>query len=216
MNSPKHLRLFPVLLLLFATTLPHSARANVYATNIKLNGGLTNATTVPATISYVLNEPASLGVTVKILFGSTVVRTITITNGPGTALGTNTVIWDGNNDSSNPVGTGTYSVSVTAASSGYGDWTQISSDTNNYVWEGRGIAVDRNPSSLYYGRVFVGNADTGPGFKNGDLLGIQKLNADGSPADEGGFSTGGFSWFGGTVSPWKIEVSADDFVYISD
>ncbi len=218
MSFPRQICLVSALLLLSSSLLTPSARANVYATDIKLNGSMDDVTNAPVTISYILNEPASLGVAVKIMSGSTPIKTITLTNGPGTLRGTNTVVWDGKNDSANPVGAGTYSVSITAASSGYVDWKQISSDTNdgNYVWEGRGIAVDRNPASPYYGRVFVGNADTGPGSRNGDIIGIQKLNADGSPADEGSFTTGGFNWTGGFVSPWKIEVSADDFVYIED
>ncbi|MDQ6630427.1 MAG: hypothetical protein M3Y82_01560, partial [Verrucomicrobiota bacterium] len=43
------------------------ARANVYATNIKLNGNLTNSVSVgqgsPVQITYILNEAATAGVT---------------------------------------------------------------------------------------------------------------------------------------------------------
>src|SRR5260370_1373054 len=52
------------------------ARANVYATNLRLNEGTTNIVASPGdtiTISYLLNEPASLGVTVKIFSGAGVV-----------------------------------------------------------------------------------------------------------------------------------------------
>jgi len=62
----------------------------------------------------------------------------------------------------------------------------------------------------------VGNSSPGPGSLYGDLVGIQKLNADGSYADEGGFSTGGVSWSGGTFAPWKIRVADDDNVYVAD
>jgi hypothetical protein len=204
------------------TTIP-SARANVFASNVKLNGSLTNNLSVAqgksVNISYILNEPASSGVTVKILAGATAVRTITIPGGsPGATRGTNNVVWDGKNNSNVNVPGGNYAVSITAASPGYDGWTITSDDSNdgNYVWEARGIAVNRNTNSPYYGRVFVGNSYPGPGSLDGDLVGIQKLNADGSYADEGGFSRGGIAWSGIGLSPWKIRVADDDYVYIED
>ena len=77
-----------------------------------------------------------------------------------------------------------------------------------------GIAVNKNTNSPYYGRVFVGN-DT-PSYDNN--AGICKFNADGSPADEGGFSRS-YPWYnnpGYFYTPWKIAVAEDDTVYISD
>src|SRR3974390_770172 len=112
-------------------------------------------------ISYILNEPASAGVTVKVLSGSNTVRTISIAAGSaGAKRGTNTVVWDGKNDSNAAVPTGNYKVSITTASTGYRGWTITSDDSNygNYVWEARGIAVNRDTNSPYYGRVFVGNS----------------------------------------------------------
>ena len=187
-----------------------SAYANVYATNIKLNGGMTNLSVAPGAsvgISYILNEPASSGVTLKILSGSTAVRTIGLAGGAlGTARGLNTYTWDGKDDSNHNVAGGNYSVSITAASTGYSGWTKITDDNNvgNYTWESRGVAVDRNTNSPYYGRVFVGNSFPGPGAANGDLLGIQKLNADGSDADEGAFSDGGVVWRAGYFPPGRF------------
>jgi hypothetical protein len=202
-----------------------SAQANVYATDVKVNGGFTNITASPGTgvgISYILNEPATLGVTVNILSGTNSIRALNIpAGGPGALRGTNSVVWDGlDYNSNNPPG-GVYSVAITAASSGFTNWTQTSTDTNagNYVWAGEGIAVDRNIASPYYGRVFVSNASPGPGTKVGDGVGILKLNADATPAEESPtnwLSTGGYAWAGDGYSPWKIEVSADDFVYIDD
>src|SRR5690349_7451363 len=92
-----------------------SARANVYATNIKLNDATNNVTIGlggGVGINYILNEPASAGVTIKILSGSTVVRSIGVASGnPGTARGTNTVTWDGKNDVGGSVSGGTYAIS---------------------------------------------------------------------------------------------------------
>jgi hypothetical protein len=209
-------------LALALTTGAPSARANVYASNVKINGTVSNLSVAQGAsvkISYILNEPASAGVTVKILSGANPVRTISIAGGStGATRGTNTVVWDGKNDGNVSVPTGNYAVSITAASPGYNGWTITSDDNNdgNYVWEARGIAVNRNTNSPYYGRVFVGNSATGPGSLYGDLVGIQKLNADGSYADEGGFSAGGVAWRDGGFAPWKIRVADDDNVYIED
>lgn len=212
-------------LALALTTAAPSAHANVFASNVKINGGMTNLSVAQGTsvsISYILNEPASASVTIKILSGATVVRTMTIASGAGTARGTNTVVWDGKNDGNANVSGGPYSVNIKAASSGYAGWTKITDDNNpgNYVWESRGIAVDRNTNSPYYGRVFVGNSydhsNGGTSTNYGDYLGIQKLNADGSYADEGGFSDGGLAWRDSGWAPWKIRVSDDDCVYVED
>src|SRR2546427_6640122 len=110
-----------------------NARANVYATNIKINETQTGAVPVfqgsSATISYILNEPATAGITIKILSGTTVVRTISIPSGSGTSKGSNSVVWDGKDTGGANVPTGSYSASVVAAATGYSDWTQISDDT---------------------------------------------------------------------------------------
>jgi hypothetical protein len=226
MKAPKYLRshltIGGVALALALATAAPSARANVFASNVKVDGGMTNIAVAQGTsisISYILNEPASSGVTIQILTNTTAVRTISIAGGsPGTTRGLNTVTWDGKNDSSANVPAGNYSVSVKAAASGYAGWTKITDDDNpgNYTWESRGIAVNRNANSPYYGRVFVGNSYPGPGSLNGDLLGIQKLNADGSAADEGGFSDGGITWRAAYYAPFRIRVSDDDYVYVED
>jgi hypothetical protein len=194
-------------------------RANVYPTQVVLNGGYTNQSIAPGgnvTIGYTLNELASAGVTITIQSTNRVtLRTIALTNGAaGTMRGTNRIVWDGKDDNGSNAPTGSYSVSVTAAATGYGDWTQTSDDLNpgNYVYEPRGIAVNRNVGSPYYGRVFVANATAGPSSP----VGLQKLNADGSYAADGGFSDGGWAWAGDDFSPWKIAVGADDRVYVDD
>ena len=208
--------------LLFSLLSAGSVRANVYATNIRLNGGVGNVLLSTATnvnINYILNEPATMGVTIEIKSGATTIRTIAITNpSPGTLLGTNLVVWDGMDDNGTNVGPGTYAISITASATGYGGWTPISDDNNlyNYVWEGRGIAVNKNANSPYYGRVFVANSFMGQGVSAGDKVGLIKLNSDGTPGEEGVFSDGGWSWAGDEYSPWKIEVAEDDRVYVGD
>src|ERR1043166_3458286 len=82
-------------------------RANVYPTDIRLNGGMTNVTASSATgliINYLLNEPASAGVNVVIKSNATTVRTISVAGGDaGTARGANSVFWNGQDDGSNNV-----------------------------------------------------------------------------------------------------------------
>jgi hypothetical protein len=201
-----------------------SVRANVYATNVRLNGSTSDVTITGGSnlqISYILNEPASAGVSIQILSGSTPIRTMTISAGTAGALrGLNTVIWDGKADGGATAPAGTYSVSITAGSTGYAGWTQTTDDNNvgNYVYETHGIAVNRNSKSPYFGRVFVASSfdNTSGGSLPGDAVGILKVNADGSAPADGLFSTGGYAWPGNVYSPWKIEVSEDDYVYIND
>lgn len=148
-----------------------------------------------------LLEPASAGVTIDVLSNAVVVRTIDIAGDTdGAFTGLNTVTWDGKDAGGNNVAPGAhYSVRITAASTGYDVWTTTSTDglDGNYVWEGRGIGVNQNPKSTYYGRIFVANSHIDDVFGinvPGDNVGMIKLNADGSFADEGAFSTGGHAW----------------------
>jgi hypothetical protein len=218
------LRIFvPATIALICLALAPDVRGNVYATNLRLNGAISNVNlgNNGVSITYILNEAATGGVKLQVKAGTNTVRTIALTNGsPGTLRGTNLVVWDGKDDGSNAIPNGSYSISVTASAMGHNEWTQISDDQNagNYVWDPRGIAINKNTNSPYYGRVFVGNAQAGPNpaGKPGSRVGFQKLNADGSPAAEGIFSTGGWHWAGDEFSPWKIEVSEDDVVYVGD
>ncbi|MCX6922585.1 MAG: hypothetical protein NT154_05125, partial [Verrucomicrobia bacterium] len=205
------------------SSLTSNARANVYATNLKLDGSTNNPSIVAGqdvSISYILNEPASAGVTIRILSGATAVRTLVLAPGnPGTSRGTNAVTWNGKDDLGADVAGGDYSFSITAASTGYSTWTPISSDTNagNQVTRAWGIAVNQNTNSFYYGRVFVANAYP----VAGDPLGFHKLNADGSPAEEGMLSDGGYVWNTGISSsyyesPFRVRVGADDRFYALD
>jgi hypothetical protein len=193
-----------------------SARANVYATDIRLNGSLRAGVVLPGsplTISFILNDAAT-NVSIQIYAGSNVVKTFAA----GANTGLNTVVWDGTNDDGSAAAEGAYNVSITAAAAGYGQWTNITDDGPNFfVNLPTGIAVNKNTNSPYYGRVFAGN-----GYYSGSggmANGIFKCNADGSPADEGGFSTGGYQWGNsglGNPSPGKMGISADDKLYVED
>jgi hypothetical protein len=210
-------QLVGVLLLLWGCL---SGRANVFASDIKLNGSTNNAAMVPGglvQISYILNEAATAGLCVEIYAGATVVWSNSLAGGdPGTGAGSNGMAWGGTNQTGASVAAGIYQVSITAAATGYADWTNITDDSAKYqVLDPSGIAVNKNTNSPYYGRVFVGSAtDDGS-------AGVYKFNPDGSPADEGGFSQS-YPWPGGNYypgylySPWKMDIAEDDVVYIND
>ncbi|HZV36465.1 MAG TPA: hypothetical protein VFB72_17950 [Verrucomicrobiae bacterium] len=170
-------------ILSFGTT----ARANVYATDIQINGALTGTANVsvgsPVTITYHLNDNATGGVTVKILNGNAVVASFAGT----TTMGLNTVSWT-------PTSSGIYSVSITAASTGYPTWQQISPLTPNYTAVfPLGMAVDKNANSPYYGRVVLGCGIQATQHGVTQNCGFYKFNADGSAADEGAFGDAGYT-----------------------
>jgi hypothetical protein len=159
-------------------------------------------------------------VAITITSGTNVVRTLA-----GAAnRGTNRVIWDGNDSTNAQVPTGNYAINITPSAMGYTNWTQISLDTNpgNYVFAPRGVAVDNNLSSLYFGRVFVGNALPGPDPRTvpGDTNTILLLNADGSFSDNGPDGNGGYDMaydgdpFGDV--PQKLRLADDDRLYMVD
>ncbi|MBI5383220.1 MAG: hypothetical protein HZA90_00890 [Verrucomicrobia bacterium] len=106
---------------------------------------------------------------------------------------------------------------------------QISSDANRLVRFNapRGVAVNRNPASAYFGRIYISNADTGSvaavtrNLLNGD--GIFMLNADFTDAVGQGDTarTAGLNWRNPPVTdhankPFRIEVGEDSNLYISD
>ncbi|MCC6484502.1 MAG: PEP-CTERM sorting domain-containing protein [Armatimonadetes bacterium] len=196
--------------------LPASVFANVYPTNLTQSSSSLNtyfAQTV--NLGYLLNQAADAGVTVDILNSSNaVVKTFAL---GAQSQGVQTLSWDGTDSSNNPVPAGDYSFRVTTSALGCGGWTQISNDGNvNLQFNSpRGVSVNRDPTSPYYGRIFVANSAAGA---QGD--GIFARNADGSDSALGqGNSalTGGFSWGASTsASPYFIEVGSDNKLYISD
>jgi hypothetical protein len=110
--------------------------------------------------------------------------------------------------------------------------TQISVDTNKWVRFNapRGVAVNRNPASPYFGRIYVANSDTGSvtiaGFPTrampqGD--GIFMINADFTDAAGQGdvARTAGLNFRNPVVTdaankPHRVEVGEDDNLYIGD
>jgi hypothetical protein len=126
--------------------------------------------------------------------------------------------------------TGTFKVEVTKTSGpGYTQGTalQISSDSNTLLqWEQPvGVAVNQNPKSPYFGRIYVANSRP-LSTATGRLVqeGIYVLNPDFTDALGQGNNalTGGLDFSdqsGNTQNqtlPWKLEVGEDDNLYIAD
>lgn len=119
-------------------------------------------------------------------------------------------------------------VVLRSAPAGY---TQTSSDgfQDNGVYvnkfeQARGLAVDKNPASPSFGRIYVANArgqaDTAAPYVRTTYQGIYMINSDDTVAlDTGTYPrTGGIGFTGGsTVSPFRLTVGKhDQRLYICD
>ena len=156
-------------------------------------------------ISWVLNESAT---DVKIIFdlGKT-------TNDLGSAP---------------VVGTNTFSLSthtnfaIVVYNAGSGALNQISSDANinNNFYGPRGVAVNKNPKSWNFGRIYVSSANPGQaGSGRNTTKGIYVMDAAsedclglGSTAATANITFGGSI----TYSPYKLCVGPDDTLYVGD
>src|SRR5665213_2647645 len=227
-----------VLLCLFAGLLlsTFSARANIYATDIRLNGELTPTNSgTNVNISYRLNQAATLGVKIVIMEGTTNIITLT----GGTAMGLNTVDWPATNSAGQKLTNGVFSVKITAATAGFTTWQQISVDSNPGMpaYYPLGLAVNNNSNSPYYGRVVMSCAApagtvSAPSVPvAAQMVGLYKMNADGSQAEEGWFGNAGYLDDDGgeaevpgqmpstapyNVDPMKLRIGEDDRIYWVD
>lgn len=195
-------------LLMWAT--PVAVRATPYASGITNNSG---------TISFILNESAD---NVKIIF-----------DGGG--------VGNTNDLGALPKGVASFSLGahssweIHVTKSTALVWTQISADTNvyNQFYQPRSTAVNRNPASPAFGRVYV--LENGPAALVGTTAsgrpinkGIYAMNSDlsdalgqGNTGLKGGLETvvgqNGTSYFlsvNSAYDPWKLVVGEDDYVYI--
>ena len=198
---PTRNTLLPLASVLAVTALSsYIATATPYATCVTNSSG---------TIYFRLNESAS---NVKIIHTSNSVLT---TNDLG-ALGKGL-------QSVSLAVTGPFRIQVTkSAGAGYlkGIPNAISEDSNPLVnFAGlRGVAVNINPASPFFGRTYVacGAAGTAGGRATGD--GIYVLNADQTDAVGQGNTalTGGIDWSLSAEGPHRINVGEDDNLYICD
>ncbi len=187
---------------------PYQSESRPYATGLANTG---------STITFRLNEAAD---NVKIISSSGAV-----TNDLG-------VRPKGLNTANLPI-SGVYKVQVTKASGpGWmqGVVNQISDDTNQFVkfTNERGLAINRNTNSPYFGRIYVSISLSGTVTSNQFNLGgrtvadgIYVLNTDQTDALGQGDAplTGGlkFDFFGAnSESPGYLCIGGDDRLYISD
>ena len=208
------------LVLLLALSI--NSYANVYATDVKVSSTTLAADgTATVTISFILNEDADNGVDIKIYAVSagakvipSAIRTITLASA---TKGANSVEWDGKDTGGTLVAVGDYSIEVTASDNGYTAWTKISDDTKTAIWSPRGIAVNRNPDSPYFGRIYVTNKDAGTSTNTGAFLTDRGVLMYTQDQEFVGFSNGGVEWPTSTSgSPHKVMVGPDDMVYVGD
>ena len=185
------------------------AKATPYASALTNNAG---------TVSFILNEAAD---DVKIIYGTT---TNLLGSKPAGLVTANV-------GASSP-----FSVQVTK-NSGIGYKTAASNWSGTISWAGklqistdpvlarfpnpRGVAVDRNPGSPYFGRIYVANSTAGTTTTGARAVGrgLYCLNADfsDSPNAYGNTAkTAGLTFATSANSPFRLSVGQDNLVYISD
>jgi hypothetical protein len=172
-----------------------------YASGISVSGG---------TVTFILNEPAD-EVTV-ILDG-----------------GANTLLLGAQGQGAHSFSlSGATAFAIVVTRSGVAPWTLISSDSNPLLQFNtpRGVAVNLNPTTPGFGRIYVANAGSGSttsGRALGDGLYVMAADQSdvlgrGNTASTAGLA---FDATGGTAapganSPWRLEVGEDGNLYIAD
>ena len=172
------------------------AEAHPYAS------GVTNSNGV---VSWVLNETAS---DVSVIFDN---GATTNDYGPGLSVGINSFALGAHTN-----------FSIVVYKVGNNALTQISSDANSYnrFYAPRGVAVNRNPRTRNFGRIYVASANTGSaGGVPTTTRGIYALDAAsedclglGSTAATAGMALGNNT----SYSPYKLFVGPDDALYVGD
>jgi len=214
-----------VLGLVAILALPTQAPANVFASKLEMSAvAFAPGVGGTVTLSYILNENADTGVTLKVYraSGNLLVRTVNL---GAQTKGTQSWVWDGKNDGGSFVALGeAYYFTVTASDDGYSAWTKISVDADRCkFYSPRGLDVNKNPASKYYGRIYVAENTSGVAVWTGSPKvttdGIYILNADCTDAVGQGDTarTAGTTWSStSTSSPWRCAVGEDDNVYLCD
>jgi hypothetical protein len=194
---------------------PAAAFANVFAAHLAVSDSLYDPTGGDLEITYRLNEAAT-SVTIEIFAESapsTPVRTLT----GGTAQGLNTVNWDGT-DGSTQVPDGNYSFRVIADDTvGHTSWEQINdtaSDLQQHFYGPRGIAVQTDQTSPYFGTIYVCEGYPGATASGRTTTGgIYAVGNDGSDI----FGQGDTAFNGASSdNTYRCTLSEDGDLYIAD
>ena len=199
------------LILGFATT----SYANIYATNVEVSATVitTGATNSTVDISFILNEDADSGVEVNIYSGASLVRTITLATA---TMGANSVTWDGTDAGGTTLSDGDYTFEVMAADDGYAEWTRISDPLKTVMYSPKGVAVNRNLDSEYFGRVYISNGYAGTSGNTGAFYNGKGVTMYDAVQDTVAFSTGGIAWASSSDSPGKSSIGLDDKIYVTE
>ena len=202
------------------------ARANVFASDLKFSAPAVNANAASPSVdlAFRLNEPADTAVTLAIFRADTNAKVREISLG-AKPRGQVTWTWNLKDDGGTLVPKGLeYYFKVTASDDGHTAWDQINSETDQLCkfplsWS---VAVNKNPNSRYFGRVYVANSYSGttsipPEPQRTCDHGLYALNADMSDALGQGDAplTGNVAWTGSELAPSTIKIGDDDKVYIS-
>ena len=172
------------------------AGAHPYASGVTNQGGV---------ISWVLNEPAT---DVKIVFDN---GTSTNDLGSSPVMGTNTFTLASRTN-----------FSIVVFKVGSNTLNLISSDANNnnVIFGPRGVAVNRNPKTWNFGRIYVSSAN--PGLADEGRVCTRGIYAlDAASEDCLGLvntaATAGITFGTSTTfSPFKLMVGSDDSLYVGD
>ena len=187
-------------------TIAGAREANVFASGLKA---------VPANdgtsflISYTLNAPAT-SVAINIYQGETLIKTF---EGTGLAKGENS------QEISLAGLSGEYTWSVKATGEAWGEGetaTMVVDETNTATLEGfmspRGITIDKDTESEFYGRVYV--TETRNDVRN---VGIYVYDAAfNDVTGQGNTAYGGNVTWGGSSGCTRIFLNADGKIYLSD
>lgn len=96
--------------------------------------------------------------------------------------------------------------------------TRISDDSDIFkFWNSFGVAIDNNPQSNYFGRVYVTNGKAGTASGRATGSGIYVLDPQLTDVTGQGNTAydGGVDWYG-TSSPYRVSVAPDGRVFIAD
>lgn len=210
-----------VLSVALITGVAGASYANVFAAHLKMTPG-GGAGSESFDLSYRLNEAAT-GVSIEIygpLPGTTVIKTLVGT----TAQGLNNVVWDGTKDGGARADQGEYGWRVIAQDTvGHtAQYDVITDDTSialSFEYP-RGIAVNKNQDSDYFGCIYVVQARDGTSARGRAVTqGVFIFNNDGTPFDSQGDAgyTGNVAWTTSVSGPCRAALSEDGaYLFVSD
>lgn len=196
-----------------------STHATPYATAVSAAGGV---------VSFTLNESAD---TVKIIFGSTTTNLGGLPMGSySTNVGASGTVFVEVTKNS-PLGwraasgsNFTHTVNAVSIVENWAGRLQISDDSNPLTRfpAPRGVAVNQDPASPYFGRVYVANSTPGTTAGRSVGRGIYTMKSDlsdspngyGNAAQNGGLTNWNFA--GSANAPLHVTVGTDGYVYVAD